>query len=175
MQRLSVAGVLREFSIDQYKENTEQWIRAIHNFDDEHFLIVCCTYAQAKAFQRVTCIEMDLSFKMVQGKTNLFSIAGWDENSKRIHSLCHAYAMYELTLTTGIKVWVYAFLNLETRAAYAKMFQLVFKVLGDTARSSIQFAHIHGTGLRTATVDMCKKQAGGEYMLCICIAYAHNI
>ena len=69
-------------------------------------------------------------------------------------------------------MWVYAFLNLETRAAYAKMFQLVFKVLGDTARSSIQFAHIHGTGLRTATVDMCKKQAGGEYVFCICFVYA---
>jgi len=50
MQRLSVAGVLREFSINQYKENTKQWIRAIYNFDDEHFLIVCYTYTQAKAF-----------------------------------------------------------------------------------------------------------------------------
>ena len=94
MQSLSVAGVLREFSIDQHKENTEQWIRAIHNFDDKHFLIVCCTYAQAKAFQRVECIEMDLSFKMVQGKTNVFSIAGWDENSKRMHILCYAYATH---------------------------------------------------------------------------------
>ena len=94
MQSLSVAGVLREFSIDQHKENTEQWIRAIHNFDDKHFLIVCCTYAQAKAFQRVECIEMDLSFKMVQGKTNVFSIAGWDENSKRMHILCNAYATH---------------------------------------------------------------------------------
>jgi len=76
MQSLSKAGMLREFSTDQYKENTEQWIRAIHNFNNEHFLIVCCTYAQAKAFQHVTCIEMDLSFKMIRGKTNLFSIAG---------------------------------------------------------------------------------------------------
>src|SRR5436853_472607 len=92
MQSLSVAGVLCEFSIDQYKENTEQWIRAIHNFDDEHFLIICCTYAQAKAFQLVECIKIDLSFKIVQGKTNLFSIAGWDKNSKRIHSLYYAWA-----------------------------------------------------------------------------------
>ena len=172
MQSLSKAGVLREFSTDQHKENTEQWIRAIHNFDDEHFLIVCCTYAQAKAFQHVTCIEMDLSFKMVRGKTNLFSIAGWDENSKRMHALCYAYAMRGLIFIIGIKVWVYAFLNLETRVAYAKMFELVFKVLGDAARSSIQFAHIHGTGLRTATVDMCKKQAGGMYTGRICYVYA---
>ena len=65
--------------------------------------------------------------------------------------------MHGLIPLTGIKVWVYAFLNLETRAMYAKMFELVFKVLGNAARSSIQFAYIYGTGLRTATVNMCKK------------------
>ena len=157
MQCLSPAGVLREFALDQHKENTEQWIRTVHNFDDEHYLIVCCTYAQAKAFQHVTCMEMDLSFKMVQGKTNLFSIAGWDDNSKRMHNLHLVYALYILINIIGIKVWVYAFLNLETRAAYAKMFQLVFQVLGDTARTPVKFAHIHGTGLRITTVDMCKK------------------
>jgi len=54
-------------------------------------------------------------------------------------------------------VWVYAFLNLETRAIYAKMFQLVFKVLSNAAQLSIQFAYIHGTGLRTAIVNICKK------------------
>ena len=64
-------------------------------------------------------------------------------------------------------MWVYAFLNLKIRAAYIKMFQLVFKVLGNTTRSSIQFVHIHGTGLRTAIVNIYKKQAGGKYTLYI--------
>jgi len=64
---------------------------------------------------------------------NLFSIAGWDENSKRMHTLRYAYAMYRLIPITGIKVWVYVFLNLETHAIYIKMFELVFKVLGNTA------------------------------------------
>ena len=54
-------------------------------------------------------------------------------------------------------MWVYAFLNLETRVAYIKIFKLVFKVLGDAAQLSIQFTHIHGTGLRTAIVNMYKK------------------
>jgi len=58
---------------------------------------------------------------------------------------------------TGIKVWVYAFLNLETCVVYTKMFKLVFKVLGDAAQLSIQFAHIHGTGLCTAIVNIYKK------------------
>jgi len=65
MQSLSIAGVLYKFFIDQHKENTKQWIWAIYNFDDEHFIIICCMYAQAKAFQCMKCIEMDLSFKMV--------------------------------------------------------------------------------------------------------------
>jgi hypothetical protein len=81
----------------------------------------------------VECIEMDLSFKMVQGKTNIFSIAGWDENSKHIYTLCYAYAAYGLIFIIGIKVWVYAFLNLETCTVYIKIFKLVFKVLGDAA------------------------------------------
>jgi len=57
--------MLREFSINQHKENTEQWIRAIYNFNNKHFLIICCIYAQAKAFQHVIYIKIDLSFKMV--------------------------------------------------------------------------------------------------------------
>ena len=115
---------------------------------------------------------MDLLFKMVQGKTNLFSIAGWDDNLKRMYNLHLAYALYILINIIGIKVWVYAFLNLEICAVYAKMFQLVFQVLGNTARTPIKFAHIYGTGLCTVTVNMCKKQAGGRYTLCISFRYA---
>ena len=55
------------------------------------------------------------------------------------------------------------------------MFQLVFQVLGNTARTPIKFAHIYGTGLCTTTVDMCKKQASGSYMLSIREAYAYSI
>ena len=48
----------------------------------------------------------------------------------------------------------------------------MFKVLGNTAQSSIQFTHIYGTGLYIATVNMCKKQAGGKYIFSICFVYA---
>ena len=51
------------------------------------------------------------------------------------------------------------------------MFELVYKVLGNTARLSIQFAHIHGTGLCTATVNIYKKQAGSRYTLYISFRY----
>jgi hypothetical protein len=68
---------------DRLRDSDQQWIRKILFFDNEHFLIICCTYAQAKAFAQVQCIEMDLSFKMIQGSTNVFSIAGWNEDVKR--------------------------------------------------------------------------------------------
>ena len=78
----------------------------------------------------------------------------------------------QLIPITGIKVWVYAFLNLETCTAYIKMFKLVFKVLGNAAQSSIQFAYIYRARLRMATVDIYKKQAGSKYMLYISFVYA---
>ena len=75
---------------------------------------------------------MDLLFKMVQGKTNLFLIARQDKNLKHIYALYYAYAIYRLIFIIGIKVQVYAFLNLEIRIIYIKMFKLIFKVLGNT-------------------------------------------
>ena len=77
---------------------------------------------------------MDLLFKMVQGKTNLFLITRWDENSKHIHTLCHVYTIYGLIPIIGIEVYIYAFFNLKTCAIYTKMFQLVFKVLSNAAQ-----------------------------------------
>ena len=53
---------------------------------------------------------MDLLFKMVQNKINLFSIAEWDKNSKYIHTLCNTYTIY------------------------TKIFKLVFKVLGNATQ-----------------------------------------
>ena len=100
---------------------------------------------------------MDLLFKMVRGKTNLFLIARQDENLKRIYTLYYVYTIYRLIFIIGIKVQVYAFLNLETYVIYIRIFKLIFKVLGNTTRLSIQFAHIYGTGLRTAIVNIYKK------------------
>ena len=76
MLYLCYVGVQREFRFDQLKDNNSQWIQSITFFNDEYYLIICCTYAQAKAFVKVECIKMDLSFKMVAGKTNVFSIVG---------------------------------------------------------------------------------------------------
>ena len=72
-------------------------------------------------------------------------------------------------------MWVYAFFNLETRAVYTKMFKLVFKVLGNTARLFIQFVYIYRIGLYIVIVNIYKKQASNKYTLSIHLAYAYNI
>ena len=65
-------GVWREYLIDRNLPSEEQFIRHIHSFDEDHFMIICFTYTQAKEFFRHHCIQMDLAFKMVQGKINLY-------------------------------------------------------------------------------------------------------
>jgi hypothetical protein len=89
---LNTLGVLREYSVDRYKDHEEQWICDFHWIDKDHYIITCCTFKQAHAFIQQKSIEMDLSFKMVQGKTNLFSICGWDDDAQRMFNTCCAYA-----------------------------------------------------------------------------------
>jgi hypothetical protein len=60
-------------------------------------------------------------------------------------------------------------MNLETRHAYSILFEKLFKMLGDTARHEVQWAYLYGlskdmTGIRTVTVDMCRKQAPGKHI-----------
>jgi hypothetical protein len=111
-----------------------------------------------------------MSFKMVAGKVEVFSLAGWDESSKRMLNVCCAYA---LLIPTGILTYCHVFTNINTRKGYYFMFRLIFTTLAEAARTIIHFPYIHGTelGLRTIGLDMCKKQAGGKYMLCISDRY----
>ncbi|PYH88477.1 hypothetical protein BO71DRAFT_403826 [Aspergillus ellipticus CBS 707.79] len=120
----NLQGIQREYSFDQLRNSDEQWIREVHFLDNtNHFLILCCTYAQAKAFINVQHIEMDLSFKMVQGTTNVFSISAWNADVKRLIT------------------YAYVFMDQDTRRAYAIMFEKLFVMLGDVARSPVRFPH----------------------------------
>ncbi|KAJ5081543.1 hypothetical protein NUU61_009807 [Penicillium alfredii] len=85
---------------------------------------------------------------MVQGKTRVFSIAATNPLTKKINT------------------YAYAFINYETRESYRILFERIFKVLGDAGRKEVRWAyqnHYSDTaeGIRTVTVDMCKKQAPG--------------
>lgn len=87
----NLAGVWREYQFDLTKNVDDQWIREVYFFDREHYLIICCTFEQAKLFQSVRHIEIDLAFKMVQGQTKVFTISGWNErvNSKFLPGALH--------------------------------------------------------------------------------------
>ncbi|KAI9751102.1 MAG: hypothetical protein M1835_001264, partial [Candelina submexicana] len=143
----ALAGVEREFGFDKLRPYETRWIRSITFLDEsrQKFIIVCCTYAQAKAFLNQACLEMDLAFKMVQGKTNVYSISGWNEDVQRINVYC------------------YAWINVETTNGYHQMFTQMFQTLAEVGRQDIQFPHIDRgeNGIRTFTVDMDKKQARG--------------
>ena len=91
MLNLLCAGVLHEFSFNCLKDSDQQWICNVHFFDNVYYLILCCTYAQAKAFTFVKAIKMDLSFKMIQGKTNVYSVSAWNEAEHCKYNMFFAY------------------------------------------------------------------------------------
>jgi hypothetical protein len=62
----------------------------------------------------------------------------------------------------GIDVYVYGWMNTDTREAYYTVFKAIFKALAAASNTPVQFQHIHGAGLCTVSVDMCNKQAGGK-------------
>lgn len=72
-------GLLREYEYDRRKLYN-QWIRKIYWFDEarKHFCIVCFTDRQARAIKQAEFLEIDLSFKIVNGSTNVFSLYTWD-------------------------------------------------------------------------------------------------
>jgi hypothetical protein len=155
---LDLAGVLREYEFDQRRNPWEQWIRDVYFFDEDRqqFLIICCTYEQAKLFQAVQYIEMDLAFKMVHGKTNVFTIASYNQNADKINT------------------YVYAYMNIERTEAYRILFERVFQVLGDVGRNPKQWAYQHGSndnapGIRAVTLDICNKQAHGRSRSHLCV------
>lgn len=73
----------------------------------------------------------------------------------------------------GIDVYAYAWITRDTREVYAQLFHNLFRVLGEVARKPVSFAHIHTFGIRSISVDMCSKQAGG--MLSLYSAYTQYI
>jgi hypothetical protein len=66
----------------------------------------------------------------------------------------------------GTLVYVYAFMNWDSRIAYKSLFTWIFKVLETTSQTVIKFPYIYNVdrGIRTIGLDMCKKQAGGMYI-----------
>ncbi|PGG94963.1 hypothetical protein AJ80_10072 [Polytolypa hystricis UAMH7299] len=110
---------LAEYAFDQHRPIDEQWIREVYHYDNNHYLIICFSYDQAKAFQNVQCFEMDMSFKMVKGKTNTFTISSWDDTKNRIQT------------------YAYVFTNLKTQQGYKILFIKLFEHLGNAVQQPV--------------------------------------
>jgi hypothetical protein len=82
-------GVIREYNTDRLRVQEDQWIRYISQLgtDAKDFIIICCSYAQAKQFISMTGIEMDLAFKGVAGPVKVFSLVGWNVSTQSKHSI----------------------------------------------------------------------------------------
>jgi hypothetical protein len=97
MPSLRPAGVHREYYLDRNKPNEEQWFRDIwYSECGKYYIIVCCTKEQAEQFQFCDHVEMDMSFKMVAGKTTVFSFVGWCTRAKRKLGISLTYAQHML-------------------------------------------------------------------------------
>lgn len=145
----SLAGVQREYSLQQQLSVREQWIRQIHYLEDGHWIIICCTYAQAMRFTAQQFLEIDLSFKMVAGKPTLFSITGWDDQVNRTDT------------------YAYAFLSRAGLDIYQLVFRLIFDTISNITGEFVKWHHIHsGAGIHVVTADMDGAQAHGlgEYL-----------
>jgi hypothetical protein len=78
--------MMQQFRFDRLRSCDEQWIRKTRWFDDEHFLNICSGKDIYKgSMSRNGLATIKLAFKMVQGKTNFFSISGWNNDTKRMY------------------------------------------------------------------------------------------
>lgn len=86
-------GVIREQQCDLLRPIAEQCIREIVYLNDAHdeWFILCSTDALLRDLHNAKFVQMDLSFKNVAGKPNIFSIVGWDEVTQRKLCICRPY------------------------------------------------------------------------------------
>lgn len=61
-------------------------------------------------------------------------------------------------------------MNSDSKDAYLKMFDTLFRCLEEAHRKELRFAHINSYGLYIIRTDMCSKQASGMWKAFIIIS-----
>lgn len=94
-----LTGCLREYKLDWHRapHDPEVWWRHVEKFGPQlqWHIIICFTYDQAMGLHdpSVKHLELDLSFKMIQGETNVFSIQSYNKQARRKSlDTCSAHA-----------------------------------------------------------------------------------
>jgi hypothetical protein len=75
----------RQYEQKQNLPSNERWIRKIHISDNNpaKFFIICFTNSMAYSLFAQMAIKMDMSFKMVHNKMNIFALAGLNTQIRR--------------------------------------------------------------------------------------------
>ena len=74
--------------------------------------------------------------------------------------------------------FLHVFTNFDTQQGYAIMWAESFRLLENVGNAKVRFSYMSNPptniGLKTIASDLCGKQAGGEFILYICKAYANT-
>ncbi|CAG8808004.1 10895_t:CDS:2, partial [Racocetra persica] len=76
--RQGILGIVHNFS--KNKNEIHNYIQQLSFFDDDHIMILCMTKEQAIKLYETKYFQIDLTYKSIQSKINVFELNKYDEN-----------------------------------------------------------------------------------------------
>ncbi|RGB33580.1 hypothetical protein C1646_761569 [Rhizophagus diaphanus] len=120
------------------------YVRKIDLYSNNGQVIITCMLDnQAKKLITLDYFQIDVSFKRVKGGINEFEINMYDSKHHLILSFCHIFT------------------NVFTAERYYRLFSSLFQIIRKVSGQSIQFQHIHGSGIGCILADLDAAQAKG--------------
>ncbi|GET63974.1 hypothetical protein GLOIN_2v1545568 [Rhizophagus irregularis DAOM 181602=DAOM 197198] len=126
------------------KSDLINYVRKIDLYSNNGQVIITCMLDnQAKKLITLDYFQIDVSFKRVKGEINEFEINTYDSKHHLILSFCRIFT------------------NVFTAEGYHRLFSSLFQIIREVSGQSIQFRHIHGSGIGCILADLDAAQAKG--------------
>ncbi|CAB5360382.1 unnamed protein product [Rhizophagus irregularis] len=126
------------------KSDLINYVRKIDLYSNNGQVIITCMLDnQAKKLITLDYFQIDVSFKRVKGEINEFEINTYDSKHHLILSFCRIFT------------------NVFTAEGYHRLFSSLFQIIREVSGQSIQFRHIHGSGIGCILADLDTAQAKG--------------
>ncbi|UZO14123.1 uncharacterized protein OCT59_005591 [Rhizophagus irregularis] len=127
------------------KSDLINYVRKIDLYSNNGQVIITCMLDnQAKKLITLDYFQIDVSFKRVKGEINEFEINTYDsKHHPEILSFCRIFT------------------NVFTAEGYHRLFSSLFQIIREVSGQSIQFRHIHGSGIGCILADLDAAQAKG--------------
>ncbi|POG77570.1 hypothetical protein GLOIN_2v1545568 [Rhizophagus irregularis DAOM 181602=DAOM 197198] len=126
------------------KSDLINYVRKIDLYSNNGQVIITCMLDnQAKKLITLDYFQIDVSFKRVKGEINEFEINKYDSKHHLILSFCRIFT------------------NVFTAEGYHRLFSSLFQIIREVSGQSIQFRHIHGSGIGCILADLDAAQAKG--------------